>query len=68
MRINKDKVQNLLVERGWNYGNLAKKSGINYNTLRRYIAQNCVVPYKKIQQIADVLDCDYLEITEFNNY
>lgn len=68
MKLNKEAVKEKLTEVGWTYDKLAARIGVNNNTLRRWIGQDCTVPYKHIRQIADVLDCDYLEITQLTMY
>lgn len=68
MYLSRDRILPLLEERGMNQSDLGKKVGSSRFNISRYLNHQRNCPEKKIKQIADVLDVNYLDIIEFNKY
>lgn len=68
MYLSRDKILELLEERGMTQSDLGRKIGTSRFNISKYLNHKRNCPKKKIDQIADVLDVNYLDIIEFNKY
>ena len=62
-----DKIKRLIHIRGMTQGQLAYKLGISDVTLSRYITGTCMPDPYRLQQIANILDCDINCLFDIDN-
>lgn len=65
MKLNGNRVRELLKEKNMSQSELARKAGISAEKFGHYIQQANNCPKKRIMEFADILDVDWTEIVQF---